>query len=455
VYLIDAMSYIFRAYHARTPQAFTSPSGEPTQAVFLFNNMLRKLLREHAPDYVAVAFESGGPTVRDEIFEDYKAQRPSAPDDLVAQIEPIKRLCQALRLKLLEHEGYEADDVIATLAEQARGKGLDAVVVTSDKDMLQLVRTKKGATVQVFSPTREKFLDEAAVEEYFGVPPKKVVEVVALMGDAVDNIPGAKGIGEKGARDLITRFGSAGEAMKHADEVKQKKYREALQQQQDQIRLSRQLATLHADLPIPFDLKSLQLQEPDTEQLVALYTEMGFTSLLKEHLPAAVAVPKDVEYRDLEKPAELKKFLSATGQQPLAVWCETSGDSPADLKLTALAFSAKPGAATVAPLGNEREAWLAIARAFLEDEQKAKIVHDSKTATLALAAEEMELRGPIEDTALYSYLLQPTTAKHRLEDVAARRLNRPLSGSVAEKADTVQRLAAPLRTEVKQQKLQR
>jgi DNA polymerase-1 len=147
VYLIDAMSYIFRAYHARTPQAFTSPSGEPTQAVFLFNNMLRKLLREHAPDYVAVAFESGGPTVRDEIFEDYKAQRPSAPDDLVAQIEPIKRLCQALRLKLLEHEGYEADDVIATLAEQARGKGLDAVVVTSDKDMLQLVRTKKGATV--------------------------------------------------------------------------------------------------------------------------------------------------------------------------------------------------------------------------------------------------------------------------------------------------------------------
>jgi len=452
LYLIDAMSYIFRAYHARTPQAFTSPSGQPTQAVFLFNNMLRKLLREHAPDYVAVAFESGGPTVRDEIFADYKAQRPPAPDDLVQQIEPIKRLCRALQLTLLQHKGYEADDVIATLAQKAREEKLDVVVVTSDKDMLQLVRTGKGPTIQVFSPTREKFLGEEEVEEYFGVPPEKVVEVVALMGDAVDNIPGAKGIGEKGARELITRFGTVEAAIEHAEEVKQKKYREALQQQQEQIRLSRQLAALHGDLPIPFDLEALQVREPDSGQLVALYTEMGFTSLLKEQLPAA-SPPADVRYQELETPAQLGEFLSVAAGGSLAVWCEASGESPADLQLVSLAFSARAGEATLAPLTGDRRAWVEAARPFLKDETRPKIVHDAKAAALGLAAAGIELRGVAEDTALYSYLLLPTTAKHRLEDVAARRLNLPLSGAVAEKVDFVFRLAGPLRAEVKEQKL--
>jgi DNA polymerase-1 len=454
LYLIDAMSYIFRAYHARPPQGFTSPSGEPTQAVFFFNNMLRKLLREHEPDYVAVAFESRGPTVRDELFAEYKAQRPPAPDDLVVQIEPIKRLCRALQLTLLEQEGYEADDVIATLARRAAEQKLDVVIVTSDKDMLQLVRTgNKGPSVRVFSPTREKFFDAAAVEDYFGVPPEKVVDVVALMGDAVDNIPGAKGIGEKGARELISRYGSVDAAMEHAAEVKQKKYREALQEQQEQIRLSRQLATLHGDLPLPLDLDALERREPDHEQLVALYAEMGFTSLLKEQLPAAAPAPKDVAYRELKTPKELEQYLVGAGRDGLALWCEAEGGAPVDLQLTGLAFCAKPGEACFAPLGRQRKEWLAVARAFLEDEQKPKTTHDAKAAALALAGDATELRGVTDDTALYSYLLQPTTAKHSLEDVAARRLNRPLSGAPAEKADFVARLAEPLRTEVEQQKL--
>jgi DNA polymerase-1 len=265
--------------------------------VFLFNNMLRKLLREHQPDYVAVAFESVGPTVRDEIFAEYKAQRPPAPDDLVAQIEPIRRLCRALRLPILEHPGYEADDVIGTLARRASEQNLDAMIVTSDKDMLQLVHTGRGPSVQVFSPTKEKFFDEAEVEKYFGVPPPQVVELVALMGDAIDNIPGARdpneklqpgekrkaGIGPGGARQLIKQFGSAEKAIKHADAVKRSSYREALEKYADFVRLSKQLATLHTDLPLPLELEELAHREPDREQLVALYREMGFTSLLKEH----------------------------------------------------------------------------------------------------------------------------------------------------------------------------
>ncbi|MFQ5778761.1 MAG: hypothetical protein ACE5IP_12215, partial [Terriglobia bacterium] len=166
LYLLDAMSYVFRAYHAFTPQRFTSPSGVPTNAVFLFHNMLRKLLREHEPDYVAVVFESLGPTVRDKLFQEYKAQRPPTPNDLVVQIPYIRRLCEALRLPILEQEGYEADDVIGTLARRASEEGLEAVIVTSDKDMLQLVRTKdavptgrQGAPVQVFSPTKELLYD--------------------------------------------------------------------------------------------------------------------------------------------------------------------------------------------------------------------------------------------------------------------------------------------------------
>jgi len=453
LYLIDAMSYIFRAYHAPTPQRFASPTGAPTQAVFLFNNMLRKLLREHQPDYVAVAFESVGPTVRDEIFAEYKAQRPPAPDDLVAQIEPIRRLCGALRLPVLEHSGYEADDVIGTLARRATEQGLDTVIVTSDKDMLQLVRTAGGPSVQVFSPTKEKFFDEAEVEKYFGVPPEQVVEVVALMGDAIDNIPGAKGIGEKGAQELIRQYGTVEAAMTHAVEVKKKNYREALQQQQEQIRLSRQLATLHTDLPLPLELDELAHREPDREQLVTLYTEMGFTSLLKEQLPSTPVAPRETRYVELKMPAELETYLTKARKEPLALWVETVGEAPVDLAATALAFSAAPGEACRANLSEKREAWLKAAGEFLEDANRTKAVHDSKTATLALLGDDIELGGVADDTALYSYLLQPTTAKHALEDVAARRLNLPLSGAVAEKADFVGRLAGPLRDEVKAQEL--
>jgi len=453
LYLVDASGYIFRAYYAPTPQRFASPTGVPTQAVFLFTNMLRKLLREEEPDYVAVVFESKGPTVRDQLFKEYKAQRAPTPEDLKAQIPYIFRLCEGMRLPTLQHEGYEADDVIGTLARRAAAAGVEVVIVTSDKDMLQLVRTQDGAPVRVFSPTKEKLYDEAEVENYFGVPPEKVVDVVALMGDAIDNIPGAKGIGEKGARDLITTYGSVEAAMACAGEVKKKNYREALQNQQEQIRMSKQLATLHTELPVPLELDRLALKQPDAAALAALFSELGFTSLLKEFLSAAPAATTEVHYRELQTPDELKQYLAETGAAPVAIWTETAGDPPLDLTLTGLAFSARAGEACAARLDGQREAWLEAARGFLEDPARPKTTHDEKHTRLALATGGIELRGVVHDTALYSYLLQPTTAKHALEDAAARRLSLPLSGALTEKADFVGRLGAALRPEVEAQEL--
>ncbi|HXE75366.1 MAG TPA: DNA polymerase I [Candidatus Xenobia bacterium] len=452
LYLIDAMSYIFRAYHAPTPLRFSSPQGVPTNAVFLFNNMLSKLLREHAPDFVAVVFESLGPTVRDELFKEYKAQRAPVPDDLKQQIPYIRRLCEALRLPMLQYERYEADDVIATLARRAAEAGIEAVIVTSDKDMLQLVKTRDGAPIRVFSPTKEKFFDEDAVVDYFGVPPQKVVELVALLGDAIDNIPGAKGIGEKGARELITQYGTAEKAMAHAREVKHKRYREALEQQQEQIRMSRRLATLHDALPVPLELERLARREPDREKLVELYTELGFTSLLKEQLAATPGSAIETHYEEFKTPEELRAWLEAA-REPVALWIETSGPAPLDLELSALAFSAHAGEGWLATLTGDRKAWLEAARSFFEDAQRPKTVHESKTAIHALEREGIALRGVEHETSLYSYLLMPTTPKHGLEEVAARQLNRPLSGAVAEKADFVARLAAPLRREIEAQEL--
>lgn len=460
LYLIDAMSYIFRAYHAPMAQRLASPKGVPTQASYLFTNMLRKLLREHAPEYVAVVFESKGPTFRDQLFAEYKAQRPPMPDDLAVQLPYIRQLCQALRLPVLEYEGYEADDVIGTLARQAAAAGLEAVIVTSDKDMLQLVTgatvAAESGMVRVFSPTKEIFYDTAEVEKYFGVPPEKVVDVVALMGDAIDNIPGAKGIGEKGARELISKFGSVEAALEHHAEVKKKNYREALRDQREQILLSKKLATLHTDVPglaqLRDELARLRRQEPDPEALAQLFAELGFTSLLKEVLPTR-PIPTSVEYTELRRVEELQEFLAR--QPPLALWFETEGTPPLDLKLMALGFASRAGEARWIKLGPERRAILAAAQAYLENETALKSVHDAKTAQLALAAAgiDIELRGVVHDTLLYSYLLQPTTAKHSLEDVALRQLNLRLSGAVAEKADCVARLAAALRPELEAQQL--
>ncbi len=276
LYLVDAMSNIHRAYHAI--RGLSTREGKPTNAVYGFVTMLRKMLREHPTEYLAVAFDRTERTVRHEEYDGYKANRPAMEQDLSVQIPEIRRACAAYRIPILEMAGYEADDVIGTLARRGEEAGFDVVIVTADKDMLQLV---SGSRVRVFHTGREKFLDEKGVAEFFGVPPAQVVDVLALMGDSSDNIPGVPRVGEVTAKKWISEYGSLDRLLEKADEVKGK-VGESLREHRDDAILSRHLAAIRTDLPIPFDPGALKRSAPDIEKLRDLFVELEFHSLAAE-----------------------------------------------------------------------------------------------------------------------------------------------------------------------------
>src|SRR5216684_9218600 len=329
LFLVDAMAHIYRAFYAPMNR-MNAPSGIPTKVPFLFANILRRLLKDYQPDYIGIVFDTKGPTFRDKLFEKYKAQRPPMPDDLSVQIPYVRRLCEAMRLPILEFQGYEADDVLGAMAKQAAKENLEVLLITNDKDMMQLVnggvrilRTGSGGA------KADVIVDEKKVEEILGVPPGKVIDVMALMGDTVDNIPGAKGIGEKGATQLIQKYGSVENALDHADEVPNKRYREALQQQREQVLMSKQLAQIAKDAPIEVNLQELELRPPNGAALAELYRELGFSSLLKELGAEAVAASAPVnsaeaakaDYAQFAGIAEFREYLGKLpAKQPLAVW---------------------------------------------------------------------------------------------------------------------------------------
>ncbi len=451
IFLIDAMGYIFRAFYAPMDRLRTQ-AGLPTKVPYLFATMLRRLLKDWQPDYLAVVFDLAAPTFRDKLFAAYKAQRPPMPEDLSVQLPYVRRLCEAMRLPILEYEGYEADDVIGALARQAAGQDLEVFIVTSDKDMLQLV----GGPVRVLIPTKQDLVvDQAKVEGLLGVPPSKVADLMALMGDSIDNIPGAKGIGEKGARELIQRFGSVETALDHADEVENKRYREALASQREQVLMSKQLATIATDVPVILSLDAVHRREPDVEALRSLYAELGFTSLLRDLAPPATtdADAHKKDFIELDSPAVLREFLAAIprGQQT-AVWLNLApGEREEEgygSRVASVEISPRAGVARTVWLDEKGEMHAALAP-WLADPVCPKIVHDPKLGQL--------LTGPVAGirhaTMLYSYLLRPTTARHDLAEVVLRHLNVTLAGVPGERAESLQRLAPLLRTEVESQNL--
>jgi len=472
LFLIDAMGYIFRAYYAPM-ERLRSPKGLPTKVPYVFANMLRRLMKDWQPDYLAVVFDVAAPTFRDKLFADYKAKRPPMPEDLSVQLPYVRRLCEAMRLPILEHEGYEADDVIGALARQAADKHLEVFIVTSDKDMLQLVSgggVSPGGRILVIRPGQgpaknDLVVDEAKVEELLGVPPSKVADIMALMGDSIDNIPGAKGIGEKGAKELIRRFGSAEAALERAAEIENKRYRKALGAQREQVLMSKQLAAIATDVPVTLTLDALRLQPPDIEALRNLYAELGFTSLLRELAPVAGAKTTNgspaltPSYAQLESPAAVEEFLaSVPREKEIAVWLSLApGEREAEgygSRAVAIELSPEPGVARTAWLAEKDDSTrhggpatsqtIAAVRPWLADPQRPKIVHDPKLIEL--------LAGPVAGirhaTMLYSYLLRPTTAKHDLAEVVLRHLSVNLSGVPGERADYLQRLVWVLRPEV-------
>ncbi len=304
LYLVDGSSYIYRAYYAI--RHLSNSRGEATNAVYGFTNMLLTLLREYAPEHVAVVFDSKGPTFRKELYPQYKANRAAMPEDLVPQIPLIKEVVKAFNLPCLEMPGYEADDIIATLTRRYEQQGFDVTVVTGDKDLMQIVSER----VCLLDTMKKKVFRRDEVIERFGVPPEQVLEVLGLAGDTSDNIPGVPGIGEKTAATLIQEFGSIENLLANIDKVTGKKRQENLREFADQALLSRQLADLIYDLELEISYDDLLLGEPNREALEILFRDLEFTKLMQEFAPQVVAERKDGNYQAVLSEAEFDELLA-------------------------------------------------------------------------------------------------------------------------------------------------
>src|SRR6202047_2655342 len=417
LFLVDAMAHIYRAFFAPMPQRLTGPGGVPTNVPFLFGNILRRLIKDYQPEYIGIVFDPPGATFRDKLFEKYKAQRQPMPDEMRVQLPFVRRLCEATPLPILEIKGYEADDVIGTMAVKAAKQNLEVLIVSNDKDMMQLVgRSVRTLRTGSGGAKADIFVDEKKVEEILGVPPERVVDLMALLGDTVDNIPGAKGIGEKGATELIQKYGSVEKALDHAAEVSNKRYREALQQQREQVMMSKQLATIATQVPVELDLPGLERRAPDVAALAALYRELGFNSLLRELGSEAVAASapggenfeKKADHLQCATAAEFREYLAKlTPKQALAVWLNLeSGERESEgfgTRIASIEVSSKPGEGRSVWLDEKDEAGKALAP-FLTDAKRAKIVHDPKLFQLLTGRASNIVHAP----QLYSYLLRPT-----------------------------------------------
>jgi DNA polymerase-1 len=498
IFLIDTMSFIFRAYHAMARQRpMSTKTGLPTAAIYVFVNMLRKLRDDFSPELLAAVFDVAGPTFRDEQaeavttirkfdiktqtfteveYKGYKANRAAMPEDLVQQVPYIRRALEAYRIPILEMTRFEADDVIGTLARKAAEASHPVYIVSSDKDMMQLVNAK----VHILNPPKDNLIcDAAKVEEILGVPPERVVDVMALRGDSVDNIPGAPGIGDKGSVEIIQRFGTVEQALERAVEVERKSYRESLQNNRDTILFSKAMVTIDTNVPVELDVEAMRVGEPDVDALRALFTELEFTSLLKELLPvvevSATHYAEAKSAEDVDRVARsvqpgmalavaIERQESSTEEEELEV------EEPQDAQLSLMSGTMLSGATTPAasaPAAAQRAAISATAgtativkldsgdageklRTILSDAEIPKAIHDYKAAIHALESLGIAVAGLRHEPMLYSYLLDPTYSSHSLADVALRRFNLKLSGELAEAADIIGRLAGALRSEVEQ-----
>jgi DNA polymerase-1 len=486
IYLLDTMAFIFRAYHAmQRSRPMSTRNGIPTAATYVFVNMLNKLRQDFAPEYLAAIYDVGKPVHRHELagqmkdvkkfnirtqqfeaveYGGYKANRTETPPDLIQQQPYIRRALEAFKIPVLFYEGYEADDVIGTLSCRFSALGHHVYVVSSDKDMMQLV----NRDVSILNPTKDNLiLDSAGVESVLGVPPHKVIDVMALRGDAIDNVPGAPGIGDKGSIDLILQFGTVEAAMEAAvndpESIKRKTYRESLANNRDNILLSKELVAIHTSVPIEADLEAMRTQPVDARACRELFSELEFTTLLKD-LPADQTVTEPVYRADItaaeveelllqarragalslalaetsqslaeetaatgdadavepepEVPQTLDLFASANTASSSAASCELTPQSPASclIGLAVTAHQAASAALNTAGL-----------QAALEDATLPKVVHDLKAVLRALQPHDITLRGKITDVMLQSYLLNPTHGSHTLVDIAARSTSRALT----------------------------
>jgi DNA polymerase I len=419
LYIIDGNSYIYRAFYA--VRGLTNSSGLPTNAVFGFANMLLKVIKEKTPDLLAIVFDPKGPTRRHLEFKEYKAHRPPMPRDLVPQIPYIHKLVEAFRIPVFVQDGQEADDVIATLARQAESRGMDVTIVTGDKDILQLV----GPHIKVYDTLKEKVYEPKDVEERFGVPPDRVIEIMGLMGDASDNIPGVPGIGEKTAQALIKEYGTIESLLARSGEITRPKLRQSLSEFSHLARLSRELALLRSDVEISVNYEDLKMKPPDNAALLKILKELELTTLLKY---VAREPEQEAEYQSVLDEAgfrEMVKTLAVADE--FSFDTETTSLDPMQAELTGISFAVRPHHAWYLPLGHaypgapeqiDLNRALSALKPVMEDPKVRKIGQNIKYDILVLGHYGIAVQGFSFDTMIASYLLNPGKPSHGLDAIA-------------------------------------
>jgi DNA polymerase I len=425
LFLIDGSNQMYRAYHAI--RGLTGPDGKSTNAVYGFITMLRKLIADHQPEYIAASFDLKTETFRSKLAESYKANRAAMPADLVEQVAWVHEACQSLGVPIFTAEGFEADDVIGTLAKKAAAQGYQVAIVTGDKDFFQLV----GGNIRVYNPRDDgAWFDDEGVKTKFGVLPSQVVDVLSLMGDSSDNIKGVPGIGEKGAKDLIATYGSLDNLLTKAAEIPQKKYREGLTNHAADALGSRELLTIRTDVEVSFDPEGFRYRGPSRERCYDLFSKLAFRTLVTEFAPTAESVAKD--YAVIQSADELTALVAeARRVGRLGLKVITDGDAPVRASLVGVALSTAPGKARYMPLGHEgfgggfslgkADALAALAPA-LTDPSVQKIGHDLKADLIILGRLGVVLDPLGFDTMLAGYLVDANRSSQALEPVALEQL---------------------------------
>jgi DNA polymerase-1 len=429
LFLIDGSALAYRAYFAFIRNPLINSKGENTSAVFGFTNSLLKIMRDEEPDYLAVVFDTKAPTFRHEIFKEYKSTRAKMPAEMSEQLPRIREVVESMHLPILEVEGFEADDLMGTLAKKAKKEGLEVILVTGDKDFLQLV----DEDVKVLNPKRggeePELLDQAGVEKKLGVPPEKVTELLALMGDTSDNVPGIPGVGEKTALELINQFGSLEGVLKNAGKVKRKNVRKGLEEHADLARLSKRLVTIDVNVPFQMDLSGLERRDFDLPRLKELFKELEFTRFLQEI--SGLEKEEKVKYQIVKSEGELKKLMSELEKAgEFALDTETTSLNPIDAELVGLSLAYKEKEAYYIPVGHaDKKSNLDSAlvikdlKKILENEKIKKVGHNLKYDLEILRRYQLELKGIHFDTMVASYLLNPSFRQHNLNYLALEHLD--------------------------------
>ncbi len=421
LYLIDGTSYIYRAYHAI--RGLSNSKGFPTNAIYGFTNILLRLIRERKPDAVAITFDTPEPTTRHELFEEYKANRPPPPDDLVKQISPIMNMVNAFNIPAFIMPGYEADDILAAIAKREALKGTHVYIITGDKDMLQVI----GPNIRIYDPMKDIEYDSEYVLKRFGVSPERIPEIMALTGDSVDNIPGVKGIGEKTASELLQKFSSLDELIKDAESIEKERVKHLILKNIDSLKLSFKLAALNLDIPVEYNPEDLNIKEPDWIKLKELFIEFELTSFLKL-LPKTDDLIN--EYETIRSPDRLKEALSQSFSE-IAIDTETTGDNPLIHDIVGISFAVNINKGYYIPLKHKSddEPQLSIedvVGAFspvLHDNRISKIGHNIKFDIHILRRNSLDIKGYLFDTMVASYLLNPNRSNHNLKNASLEHLS--------------------------------